>query len=236
MTFSQWFNFFLFGIYPYFAVTVMLIGSWARFDLSQYTWRTGSSQIMSKKNMRLGSNLFHLGMLGIIFGHLVGMFTPHAVYSLFVSDETKQLAAIIGGGGAGALCLIGILMLMHRRWANPRVSHTSGPGDKIIIILLLTQLLLGLSSIFISVHHIDGVYDVAFGDWAQNLAIFNPITAVQHLEGVPVLFKVHIFLGFTILLLVPFTRLIHVFSAPIWYLGRRYQIVRQGYVNSSKVQ
>lgn len=226
MSFSYWLNFLLFGLFPYFAVTVMIVGCWARFDLSQYTWRTGSSQMLSTKHMRLASNLFHIGVLGIIFGHLVGMFTPHALYSHVITDEQKQLMAIIGGGLSGLMCLVGGIMLAHRRFANPRISKTSGPGDKMIIILLLIQLILGLSSIWVSKDHLDGSIDVQVSTWAQHLAMFDPVVAVQSVLHTPIIFKIHIVLGFCIIALVPFTRLIHVFSAPVWYLQRRYQIVR----------
>ena len=87
------FNFLLFGVYPYVALAICLIGSWARFDLSQYTWKTGSSQMLSNKGMRVASNMFHVGILFILAGHFVGLLTPHAVYHHVISTENKQLLA-----------------------------------------------------------------------------------------------------------------------------------------------
>lgn len=95
----------LFGVYPYIAGAIFLIGSWIRYDREQYTWRASSSQMLSSKGFRMASNLFHVGVLFIFFGHLVGLLTPHAVYEPFISTGGKQLLAIISGGIAGVYCL-----------------------------------------------------------------------------------------------------------------------------------
>ena len=99
----------LFGLYPYIAGAVFLIGSWLRYDQAQYTWRAGSSQMLNKKDMRLGSNLFHVGVLVIFFGHLVGLLAPHWLYEPFMSAGTKQVMAIIVGGIAGIACWYGVM-------------------------------------------------------------------------------------------------------------------------------
>src|SRR5690606_14790937 len=113
---------FLYGIYPYLAGTVFLIGSWIRFDREQYTWKTDSTQLLSKRNLRVGSNLFHIGIIAIFFGHLIGLLTPHSVFlALGVSDMAHQNLAIAAGSIFGTLCLIGGTMLWLRRVTNPRV-------------------------------------------------------------------------------------------------------------------
>ncbi len=218
---------FLFGIYPYIALVVAILGSWARFDLSQYSWKTSSSQMLQPKYMRVGSNLFHIGILIVLLGHLFGMFTPHAVYEHFITAPQKQIMAMVVGGVAGVVCLFGLIMLIIRRFSDPRISHTSTFGDKALLIILLAQLLLGLGTIFVSMDHMDGVMMMNLANWAQNLAILRPVYAASLVEQAGIVYKLHMFLGTTLILLVPFTRLIHIISAPIWYLGRRYQIVRQ---------
>ena len=147
---------FAFQFYPYIAVAVLLIGSWARYDKAMYSWRTGSSQLLSDKGMRIGSNCFHIGVLAILGGHLVGLLTPHAVYEHFITTPQKQLLAMVVGGLFGALCFIGIAILLVRRLTNPRVRATGSFGDTLVLVLLFAQLCLGLYSIKVSAGHLDG--------------------------------------------------------------------------------
>lgn len=223
----SWLHIFLFGIYPYIALTVCIIGCWARFDLSQYTWRAGSSQMLSDGYMRIASNLFHVGIIVVLLGHFFGMLTPHFVYERIISAPHKQLLAVIVGGVAGLMCLAGLLMLIWRRFTNPRISHTSTTSDKVLLIILLIQLLMGLGTILSYPEHRDGNLMLSLAGWAQHLVILRPMYAAEQVAHAGLIYKAHMFLGTTLILLVPFTRLVHIISAPIWYLGRRYQIVRQ---------
>lgn len=224
--FEQYLLQFIYGIYPYLAGTVFLIGSLMRYDYGQYTWKTGSSQMLSSKHMRLASNLFHIGILAIFGGHLVGLLTPHWVYAPFLSAGHKQLMAIIFGGIAGVLCVIGGAILLWRRLANPRVRASSSAMDNLIIALLLLQACLGLTTIFASLDHLDGGMMLALANWAQAIVFFRGGAADFVMEA-PLIFKLHIFIGLTIILLFPFTRLVHVWSIPLGYFGRNYQIVRR---------
>lgn len=220
-------NFLAFGVYPYVALAICVIGSWARFDLSQYTWKTGSSQILNKKGMRVASNFFHIGILFILAGHFVGLLTPSVIYHQVIATEQKQLLAMVSGGIFGVMCLIGLVMLIHRRLTDPRVRAASSPSDILILVVLLVQLLLGLSTIVASAEHPDGSIMVLLANWAQYVVTLQPMLAVESIEPVNLVYKLHVFLGLTLFVLFPFTRLVHMVSAPIWYLGRRYQIVRQ---------
>ena len=221
------FNFLMFGVYPYVALAICLIGSWARFDLSQYTWRAGSSQMLDNKGMRLASNLFHVGIIFILAGHFVGLLTPHAIYGGLISTANKQLLAMVSGGFFGILCLIGLVMLIKRRLNNPRIRASSSTSDIMILFVLLAQLILGLMTIIASTQHLDGSVMVMLGEWAQSVVTLQPIKAAAAIAPVGIVYKLHVFLGLTLFVLFPFTRLVHIISAPIWYLGRRYQIVRQ---------
>ena len=220
------FNQFAFQIYPYIAMAVLLIGSWARFDRSMYTWRTGSSQLLSSRGMRIGSNLFHIGVLVVLAGHLVGLLTPHAVYSRFITAHQKQLLAMGVGGVFGVICLIGLCILLVRRLTNPRIRATGTAGDTMVLFLLLAQLLLGLYTIVISTGHLDGSVMVALAEWAQHIVTFR-WGAADYIAGVHWVYKAHIALGLTLLLIAPFTRLVHVWSIPLSYLWRPYQVVRR---------
>lgn len=224
---TEWLNQAVFGLYPYIALAVLAIGSVLRFDREQYTWRTGSSQLLRRKQLVLGSILFHVGVLMIFAGHFVGLLTPLIVWeTLGVTHGTKQILAIVAGGIAGAMCLAGGLLLLHRRLMDPRIRATSTFGDTAILVLLMAQLCLGLATIPISLQHSNGEQMVKLMMWAQGIFTFQP-GAANYVADAHWIFKAHLTLGLTILLVFPFTRLVHMLSAPIWYLNRRgWQIVR----------
>ncbi|MBN9545698.1 MAG: respiratory nitrate reductase subunit gamma [Alphaproteobacteria bacterium] len=217
----------LFGLYPYICLSVFLVGSLIRFDREQYGWKSQSSQLLRRRQLMWGSNLFHVGILVILIGHTGGLLTPVKVFEfLGISHTAKQLTAIIVGGLAGLACLVGIALLLHRRLSDSRIRRTSSVADIAVLIILLVQLLLGLSSIFVSLNHLDGGEMIALMTWAQHIVTFR-VDAWQFAAGVSPIFKVHLVLGMTIFLIFPFTRLVHIWSAPVWYLGRQgYQIVR----------
>ncbi|ABQ62856.1 respiratory nitrate reductase, gamma subunit [Brucella ovis IntaBari-2006-46-332] len=225
---ASYFNTFLFGIYPYIALSVLALGSIVRYDREPYTWRSGSSQLLRRRQLMWGSVLFHLGVLVIFAGHFVGLLTPIWIFdTLGISREAKQILAIVAGGIAGLMAIIGASMLVHRRLFDPRVRASSRPSDTLIIILLWVQLLLDLSSIPVSLQHIDGGEMVKFMNWAQGIFTFNP-AASSYVADASIVFKMHIFLGLTIFILFPFTRLVHMLSAPVRYIWRPgYQVVRE---------
>jgi len=221
-------NQFLFGVYPYLAGTVFLVGSLVRFDRDQFTWRAGSSQMLRKRNMTMASNLFHVGILGIFFGHLVGLLTPPAFFhAIGISPSAKQLLAIVAGGVFGLMCLVGLVMLVYRRLTDPRIRATSTRMDIFVLLLMLAQLCLGLLTLPVSLHHLDGANMLQLMSWARNVVTFDAAEAVGSLAGVGWLFKLHLLLGMTVFLVFPFSRLVHIWSAPVGYLGRPYQVVRQ---------
>jgi nitrate reductase gamma subunit len=217
----------IFGWYPYLCLTVFLLGSLVRFDREQYSWRSGSSQLLRRRQLTWGSNLFHVSILLIFFGHFVGLLTPIWIFeALGVSHTFKQWMAIILGGVAGIFCFVGLTMLIHRRLFDARIRRTSSFGDIAVLLLLYAQLILGMTTISISLGHLDGSEMVRFMTWAQGILTLEPGASTLIADANP-LFQLHIFLGLTVFLVFPFTRLVHVWSAPIWYLGRRgYQVVR----------
>ncbi len=220
-------NTLLFGYYPYVAISVFFIGSLARYDRDQYTWRSGSSQFLRAKELRLGSNLFHIGILLLFVGHFVGLLTPPAVYhALGLSTSAKQILAVVAGGVFGSVCLRGILILIRRRLTDPRIRATSSRMDIFILLLIGVQLLLGLLTLPISIYHYDGANMLLLGEWAQRIVTFRS-GAAEQLGEIGTLFKLHLFLGQTLFLIFPFSRLVHVWSVPLGYVSRPYQIVRR---------
>lgn len=224
---SIYLNELLFGIYPYIAVLVMILGCIFRYDQNPYSWKADSSQLLRSKGMRWGSNLFHIGIILLFFGHLVGLLTPEALYHLVISAAVKQKMAMIAGGIFGAMCFIGLTMLLWRRITDPRIRATSKFADILILVILYLQLILGLATIPASAQHLDGSSMIALANWAQHIVTFRG-GAADFVMKEAIIFKAHIFLGLTIFLIFPFTRLVHIFSAPVKYILRPgYQIVRK---------
>lgn len=223
-----WLDQFLFGFYPYLCMVVYFLGSWARFDRSQFTWRSQSSQFLRRRQLTWGSNLFHIGILGIFFGHLFGLLTPPEVYhAIGITAKGKQILAVVVGGIFALICFVGMTMLIHRRLTDPRIRLTSKPTDMFILLFIYFQLILGMIGIPHSIENIDGTYMLIMAEWARSIVTFQA-GAAQLLVEVPWIYKIHILSGMTLFLITPFTRLVHVWSAPVWYLGRRgYQIVRK---------
>ncbi len=224
---ANYINQFFFGIYPYIAITVFFLGSLLRYDRDQYTWKASSSQMLRKKDMRWGSNLFHIGIIALFFGHLVGLLTPQWAYHFVMSAGTKQLLAMTAGGIFGLTCLAGMILLIRRRLLDPRIKATSQFSDLPILLLLFVQLVLGLLTIPFSAQHLDGSSMIALANWAQHLLTFQG-DAAGFVAGEALVFKLHLVLGLTIFLVFPFTRLVHIWSVPLQYLTRSgYQVVRK---------
>ena len=217
----------LFGLYPYICLSVFLLGSLIRYDRDQYTWKSDSSQLLRTGQLRLGSNLFHVGVLFLFFGHTVGMLTPHFLYEPFISAGAKQLLAMVSGGLFGVLGFVGVTILLHRRLSDERIRINSKTSDIVLLVLLWLQLLLGLVTIPLSAQHLDGSMMMRLAEWAQRILTFRAGAPELLAEAGPI-FKLHMLLGMSIFLVFPFTRLVHVWSGfgAAAYLVRPYQLVR----------
>lgn len=220
-------NQFFFGDYPYIAMTVFVVASIMRYDSSQYNWRSGSSQLLRGRGMVIASNFFHIGVLLLFMGHFIGLLTPESAYVEVITVPHKQLMAMTAGGIFGSFCFIGMTYLVYRRLFDARIRVNSTISDIVVLLLIYAQLLLGIGTIFVSAQHLDGSTMEAMGNWAQHIVTFRG-GAANFLVGQPFIYKIHIVLGLTLFLITPFTRLVHVISAPFWYLFRSgYQIVRR---------
>lgn len=219
---------FFFAVYPYICLTVFVVVSWIRYDHEQYTWKTDSSMLLSKANMVFASNFFHIGVLSIFAGHFAGLVLPHALWSgLGISDMGHQWVAILAGSVFGAMALIGGTVLWARRMFNPRIRATGRTNDAFVISWLMVTLVLGLITLPFSIGHAnhgDATVMLALAEWVKSVLLLNP--QPELLENVDPIFRAHIFFGMTVFLIFPFTRLVHILTAPFSYLGRAYQIVR----------
>ena len=223
---------FLFNVYPYICLSFFLMGSLARFDRDQYTWKSDSSQMLRAGQLRWGSNLFHAGILFLVVGHLFGQLTPHWIYEYLVTASQKQFVAVVAGGIAGLVCFIGLSLLLHRRLFDDRIRLTSHRTDLAILVILWVQLLIGLSTLPASLHHVEDPQTMLrLATYLQGIITFRPDASL--VAGVDWHFQAHLLLGMTIFLLFPFSRLVHVWSglATVTYLFRPYQLVRSRRLN-----
>lgn len=220
-------NHFLFGVYPYIAISVMILGSIIRYERDPFTWKSGSSQMLRRRQFVWGSVLFHVGVLFILVGHFAGLLTPVVIWDMLgIGHGAKQVLAMVSGGLAGVMALAGGILLLHRRLMDPRIRNNSTLADTGILVLLVVQLGLGLLTVLVSLQHLDGSEMMRFMSWAQGIVYFGADPA-GHLVGASWIIKTHVLLGLTIFLLFPFTRLVHMISAPVRFLWRPgYQIVR----------
>jgi len=220
-------NILLFGIYPYVCLVVLLIGSLIRFDREPYTWKSDSSEMLRKGQLRLGSNLFHYGVIIVILGHFAGFLAPHWMVDWAVDPTQHQLLAMVAGGIAGLSAIIGLTILLHRRLFDPRILLNSRKWDIAVAMMLWLQLGLGLLTVPLSARHMDGVLFETLTRYVKGIVTFDGGVAAL-MGGVPLPYRLHILLGFTIFLISPFTRMIHIWSGvgALAYLFRPYQIVR----------
>ncbi|HEU0231216.1 MAG TPA: respiratory nitrate reductase subunit gamma [Burkholderiaceae bacterium] len=221
-------NEFLFGIYPYICLAVLLLGSLIRFDREPYSWKSDSSQILHAGQLKLGSNLFHYGVLVVILGHFAGFLMPEAIVMALMTPTYHQLLAMVVGGIAGVVALIGATILIHRRLSYRRIRANSRKWDIAIVIMLWLQLLLGVATVPLSAQHMDGALFEQLVQYVQGVVLFHGHNAAL-MQNVPWVYQFHILLGFTIFLVSPFTRMVHIWSgvATVAYLFRPYQLVRK---------
>jgi nitrate reductase gamma subunit len=224
---NEYVNTLLFGVYPYVCLSILLIGSLIRFDREPYTWKSDSSQMLRKGQLRLGSNLFHYGVIIVILGHFAGFLAPHWTIDWALSPIAHQLLAMVVGGIAGVVAIIGLTILLARRLGDPRIRLNSRKWDIAVALMLWLQLALGLLTVPLSAFHMDGVLFETLTSYVKGIVTFDASVAATMID-VPVTYKLHILLGFTLFLVSPFTRMIHIWSGvgSLAYLFRPYQIVR----------
>lgn len=226
---SAYLHAFFFGVYPYLCMAVFVTGCIARWNRDQYRWHASSSQILGKRKFTLASNLFHLGMLGLVGGHVMGLLVPPQLAHLGgMTDADHQKVELVMGSAMGIAALTGLTMLLYRRIQDARVSSTANPSDLAIALLLWLALVVGMATLPFSYATRDtGEYMVVLAAWAQHIVTFRA-GAADLIAHVPLPFRLHMVIGMTVFLVFPFTRLVHIGSAPVRYLLRPHrQIVRR---------
>ena len=207
-------------IFPYLAIAVFIIGHLYRYAADPYGWTAKSSELLEKEKLKWGSQLFHWGMVFVLLGHVGGLLVPIQAYqALGVGAEAYHFMAVTVGGLSGAAVLAGLLILAFRRFAVRRIREISSTGDLVAVGLLIVVAGLGIFNT-IGYNLLVGSYEyrLSVGPWLRSLLAFSPSAGLM--ERVPLPFKLHILAAFGLVGLWPFTRLVHVWSIPLEYLGR----------------
>lgn len=220
---------FFFQIYPYIAGSVFLLGSLLRFERGQYTWTSDSSELLRRGTLRFGSNLFHIGVLFLFVGHFIGLLMPEVFGIMGIDLRGHQLVAMISGGLFGSACLVGLLLLIHRRVTDPRIRATTRVMDMVVLVWILITLSFGLGTLYFSAQELSGSNLIPLAQWARHIVTFHG-GAASFVVDLPLVYQVHMVSGMTLFALIPFSRLVHIWSgfALVGYLLRPYQVVRPG--------
>lgn len=218
-------NQFLWVIFPYITLVLFVVGHIYRYNTDQIGWTAKSSEFMEKKTLKWGSILFHLGILMVLGGHILGLLIPKSLTELIgLTEEMYHMMALGIGGVAGIITLAGISILLFRRVGDKRVRKTSSFTDILIAILLFVEIAMGVYNTLGYNVFIGYDYRESIAPWVRGLLVFRPDASLM--SDVPLFFQLHTLLAFAIFGLWPFTRLVHVWSLPIEYLKRSYIIYR----------
>lgn len=217
----------LWVIFPYACIAIFIIGHIFRFKYDQFSWTAKSSEFVEKKSLMWGSILFHIGIIPVILGHVVGLGIPASwLRAIGVSDHLYHIGAVYIGSIFGIMTLIGMLLLTARRVTNENVRKLSSLSDILVNFLLLFIVFIGCYSTIVTNATLpDFDYRNTISEWFRGLLILRP--EAGYMEGVPLSFKIHVITGFLITALWPFTRLVHVWSVPVNYVGRSHIIYRK---------
>lgn len=220
-------NQFVWVIYPYLCLAIFVIGHIARYKYDQFSWTAKSSEMIEKKRLKWGSLLFHLGIIPVFFGHVVGLLIPaNWLEAIGVNNHIYHIGAVHIGSVFGIITLIGMLLLTLRRLSIKNVRRLSSFSDIFVNIVLLVILIMGCYSTLVT-NAIQPEFDYrqTIAIWFRHLFMFSPNADLM--LNVPWSFKLHILLGFTVFACWPFTRLVHVWSVPLSYMNRRYIVYRK---------
>ena len=217
-------------IYPYMSFSLMIIGVVYRFKYRPLSITSKSSELLEKERLRWGARLFHYGIIFVILGHFAGLFVPISLLHRFgVPDYMNYVVSVLAGGIFGLMAWIGLAYLIGRRLFVKRIRQNSSFGDTYVLILLLVIMSFGLS-LPLGYDLINGsaAYNSVMsnvGQWMTGFFTFRPDASLM--QGVPLIFKIHILLSFLLYPSIPFTRLIHIFTTPVRYLYRKPLVFRR---------
>lgn len=218
---------FLWIVFPYICIALFIVGHIYRYRYDQFGWTAKSSEFIEKKQLMIGSLLFHIGVIPVLLGHVAGLGIPKAwTRAIGISDELYHMGAFWGGGFFGIITLVGMVILTSRRFTIKGVRKLSSASDLIVNTLLLFIVFIGMYSVVgTSITQPDFDYRDSISVWFRHLFVFK--ADASYMSHVPLAFKLHVLSGFLILGIWPFTRLVHVWSVPLNYVGRSYIVYRR---------
>jgi nitrate reductase gamma subunit len=216
-------GFIAFAIYPYISLSILILGCLYRYFKNPYSWNAKSSEILEKGSLKYGSVIFHYGIILALVGHVGGLLVPQTLYNAIGFKEAYHLwLAIYSGIAFGMAALIGLLILTWRRLSQARLLATSSLSDLLTLALLLIVIGLGTYNVTF-VRYQNVLHDIA--PWFRSIFLFAP--APELLDRVPLTYKLHFLAGFTLFAFYPFSRLVHITSAPVTYIYRVYILFRR---------
>jgi len=220
-------NTILWGVLPYLMLALLVGGTIWRYRYDKFGWTTRSSQLYESRLLRIGSPLFHFGILLVLIGHIGGLVVPESwTEAVGVKEGLYHVNALLFGGLAGVATLTGILILIYRRRTTGPVFMATTKNDKLMYVVLVAAIVLGLWTTLVSVGagHEAHNYRETVSPWFRSLFVLQP--DVDSMAEAPVQFKVHTMVGMLLFAIWPFTRLVHAFTAPLHYLFRPYIVYR----------
>nr|WP_219632805.1 respiratory nitrate reductase subunit gamma [Haloechinothrix aidingensis] len=217
----------MWGIVPYIALTVFVVGHIWRWRVDQFGWTTHTTQLLENRWLRLGSPLFHFGLLAVIAGHVLGLLVPASwTHALGVSEAVYHALAVWGGALAGLAMMAGLALLLARRLINGRVRRTTSSMDKAMFTVLVVLVVLGMVQT-VGVNLLGGGYDYreTVAVWFRGIFYLQPDASLM--VGAPLAYQLHALVAWIFIGMWPFTRLVHAWSVPIAYLWRPYLVYRK---------
>jgi nitrate reductase gamma subunit len=216
---------FLWVALPYLCLAIFVVGHVWRYRRDQLTWTARSTQLLEQRLLRVGSLLFHFGVLAVIGGHVLGILIPPGVTSAVgVHEHLYHLIALVAGGAAGTAMSVGFVILLYRRFAVPRVRATTSRGDLVMYAVLTVAVATGMIATFganlVTPYH----YREVVSPWFRGIFAFRPHT--EQMAGAPFLFQLHATSVWLLYAVWPFSRLVHAWSVPISYLQRSWILYR----------
>jgi nitrate reductase gamma subunit len=215
----------LFVVFPYVCLTVFVVGHLWRYRYDKFGWTTRSSQLYENRLLRIGSPLFHFGIIGVFFGHVVGLGVPESwTEAVGISEGLYHFLAVTVGALAGLATVVGMAILIYRRRTTGPVFSATTRMDKVMYLFLATVILLGLYNTMVA--NLAGHYDYRQGVSIWFRGIYRFDLHPELMAQAPLGFQLHGLIAIALFALWPFTRLVHVFSAPLGYLTRPYIVYR----------
>lgn len=211
----------LFVVFPYVAVALAVGGTIYRYLTNQFSFTSLSSQFLENDIQFWGSTLWHYGIIPTLLIHLAGFAIPKVMALMHSTPEMLYMAEL-AGKVMGIMALIGAGALFYRRVASSKIRVVTTPADWVVLVLLIFQIVLGLMIAFIYRWGATW-YLHTVTPWVASLATFQP--APQYVASLPLIPKLHFLNATLLILLFPFTRLVHMVTFPVDYLWRRFQLV-----------